>query len=387
MFMAETHAKIGIFCHSKRMIGTTNKIIFFMAIIVLTLFFVAAYESVCLSQLRPDQILLVVNKNYKPGINVALYYASKRGIPPENMIELTIPTQEAIDLDSYKQFIEKPLYEAIMQPGWSVTIRCLVLFPGVPLRITSPKASVDSELALLRFPSHKLDGWISNPLYKENLSRKGGYQRDLILLVSRIDGPDIIRAKRIIDDSVETEQKGLRGVAYFDARYPKLPETFLNAYQTYDLSLRKAAYFFKKSGCMPVVLNTSAKLFQPGECPAAALYCGWYSLRKYVDAFEWKKGAVAYHIASGECTSLKKENSEWCRMLLIDGVAATLGPVAEPYLQAFPPPEIFFPLLATGKLTLVEAYFASLPFLSWRMVLIGDPLYMPFKKTPCIGAF
>ena len=358
-----------------------------MAVFLLTTFFIIVNENSCLAIIQPSQILLVVNKNYKPGIMVARYYASKRGIPIENMVELSIPNQETIDIESYKQFIERPLYFSIMQPGWSVTIKCLVLFPGIPLKVNPHTASVDSELSLLRFPNHKLEGWIPNPLYKENLSRKGGYPKELILLVSRIDGPDIMRAKQIIDDSIETEKQGLKGVAYFDARYPKLPKTYLSAYQVYDLSLRKAANFFKKSGCMPVVLNTSAKLFQPGECPSAALYCGWYSLRKYVDAFEWNKGAVAYHIASGECTSLKKENREWCRMLLKDGVAATLGPVAEPYLQAFPPPEIFFPLLASGRLTLVETYFTSLPFLSWRMILIGDPMYRPFLKHPCIGSF
>ena len=61
------------------------------------------------------------------------------------------------------------------------------------------------------------------------------------------------------------------------------------------------------------------------------------------------------------------------------GVAATLGPVGEPYLQAFPPPELFFSLLTDGYYTLVEVYFLSLPYLSWQMILVGDPLYRPFK--------
>ncbi len=68
--------------------------------------------------------------------------------------------------------------------------------------------------------------------------------------------------------------------------------------------------------------------------------------------------------------------------MLEDGVAATLGPVDEPYAQAFPPPEVFFTLLLDGSYTLAEAYSLSLPFLSWQMVLIGDPLYRPFKHTP-----
>ena len=61
-----------------------------------------------------------------------------------------------------------------------------------------------------------------------------------------------------------------------------------------------------------------------------------------------------------------------------EGVAATVGPVYEPYVQAFPMPDIFFSKLTEGYLTLGEVYLISLPFLSWQMVLIGDPLYQPF---------
>ena len=130
-----------------------------------------------------------------------------------------------------------------------------------------------------------------------------------------------------------------------------------------------------------MVINDKQELFQPGECPDAALYCGWYSLARYVDAFDWMPGAVGYHIASGECTTLKRPKSRvWCKMMLEKGVAATIGPVAEPYVQAFPVPDIFFDLIAKGELSLVDCYYRSLPYLSWKMVLIGDPLYKPFKN-------
>jgi len=67
-------------------------------------------------------------------------------------------------------------------------------------------------------------------------------------------------------------------------------------------------------------------------------------------------------------------------MMLEKGVAATVGPVGEPYVQAFPVPEVFFAALLDGRLSLAECYAVSTPFLSWKMVLIGDPLYRPFKQ-------
>ena len=70
--------------------------------------------------------------------------------------------------------------------------------------------------------------------------------------------------------------------------------------------------------------------------------------------------------------------------MLEKGVAATLGPVKEPYLQSFPLPDLFFPLLMTGQYPLIEVYYRTTPYLSWRQVLIGDPLYTPFKHRPAI---
>ena len=88
-------------------------------------------------------------------------------------------------------------------------------------------------------------------------------------------------------------------------------------------------------------------------------------------------------MASSEATTLKQEGSNvWCKRMLEEGVAATLGPVAEPYLLSFPRPDEFFPLLMSGQQPLLEVYFRTLPQLSWMQILIGDPLYTPFKKKP-----
>lgn len=103
-------------------------------------------------------------------------------------------------------------------------------------------------------------------------------------------------------------------------------------------------------------------------------------LSHYVDAFQWQTGAVGYHIASGECATLHGEGSHvWCKMMLEKGVATTIWPVGEPYVQAFPVPEIFFRFLVDGYFCLAECYLDSLPCLSWKIVLVGEPLYRPFK--------
>ena len=243
-------------------------------------------------------------------------------------------------------------------------------------------ASVDSELALVREDHYPLDGWLPNRYF---LGYRGKKIKDMprkVMLVSRLDGPSEEIVRRIIEDSLQTEKEGLRGKAYFDARWPDPGSKKVSDGAFYDRAIHNAAHVVEKSKRMDVVIDSKERLFQPGECPDAALYCGWYSLAHYVDAFTWVKGAVGYHIASQECQTLKNKGSQvWCKMMLEKGVAATLGPVAEPYLQAFPQPDIFFGLLLEGRLTLAECYALSNPFWSWQMVLVGDPLYRPFKNS------
>ena len=204
-----------------------------------------------------------------------------------------------------------------------------------------------------------------------------------VIVVSRLDGPSEEIVRRIIDDSLQAEKEGLQGKAYFDARWPDPGDKEVKGgYGFYDRAIHKTARLVEKSKRMEVVIDSQEKLFQPGECPDAALYCGWYSLAHYVDAFTWVRGAVGFHIASQECQTLKNKGSQvWCKMMLEKGVAATLGPVAEPYVQTFPIPDLFFGLLLDGRLTLAECYALSNPFWSWQMVLIGDPLYRPFRNS------
>ena len=70
----------------------------------------------------------------------------------------------------------------------------------------------------------------------------------------------------------------------------------------------------------------------------------WYSLGRYVDAFDWAHGAIGYHIASAECTTLREKDAQvWCKRMLEKGVAATIGPVNEPYVRPSPCRSSFSP--------------------------------------------
>src|SRR5262249_3984395 len=202
------------------------------------------------------------------------------------------------------------------------------------------------------------------------------------MIVARLEAPSFERARQLVDAAIAVEREGLSGKFYIDCR--GLPaEMTPGSTGDYDQNLRDLAALVKEHTRVDVVVENTGNLFQPAECPDAALYCGWYSLANYVDAFTWKRGAVAYHIASSEADTLRKPASNvWCKKLLEPGACGTLGPTFEPYLVAFPKPLEFFSLLLTGKLALAEVYAYTLPHTSWVMVLVGDPLYNPFKNSP-----
>jgi uncharacterized protein (TIGR03790 family) len=246
-------------------------------------------------------------------------------------------------------------------------------------------AAVDSEMTLIMAGRYQTAGWLPNPfnLRFERLPVISRV-RAKTLMVGRLDGPTPATARRLVDDALEVEKAGLSGVFYLDAR-GLTGQAAPGNYVWFDQHLLHLSDLLKKYSDMKVALDKQPDVFPPGSCPDAALYCGWYSLANYVPAFKWNKGAVGYHVASSEATTLKQPGAKvWCKRMLEEGVAATLGPVAEPYLFSFPLPDQFFPLLMTGKLTLLEVYFLTVPQVSWMQVLIGDPLYQPFKNQPAI---
>ena len=390
--------------------------------------------------LEPHEVLVVANKSASHSLSLAKYYMEKRGIPKKNLVKLRITDKTWCSREEYKKKVVPVVRDFLKKNDPAGNIRCLVTMYGLPLKIRPPemtrdekkqledlkkkqkpikealqaapkdqsdkrkalsrelqilgkqmaattktdhRASFDSELSLVLAENYSTKGWIPNPYFIGFNGKKESIPKEKVLMVSRLDAPNDKIVKRIIDDSIKAEKTGLRGKAYFDAKWPKPDEkkTIKSAGSLYDKSLHLAAERVEKSKLMPVSVNDKVALFQAGDCPDAALYCGWYSRRTYIDAFDWQPGAVGYHIASSECVTLKAKKSRgWCKMMLEDGAAATLGPVSEPYLQAFPPPEIFFSLLIDGYYTLAESYILSLPYLSWQMVLVGDPLYRPFKN-------
>ena len=406
-------------------------------------FLILLISATPLFALEPQNIMIVANKDMPESISVAKHYASKRKVPDENIILLSLPKGEDILRVDFETKLAEPLREALKSK--KDKIKVLLTVYGVPLRVggkalnaedkanaddikkqldSSRKelavaekdktekdkldglkkkvaefndqhrisiaveslACVDSELMCLWWPAYELSRWQPNPLYWK-APKELNNRFPNTLMTCRLDGPTADIAKRLVDDAVEVEANGLKGKVYFDARgigFNSKNPGDSSGYGGYDESFREAAALLKSAG-MDVTLDDKGALFEPDSCKDAALYSGWYSHATFIDCCKYVKGAVAWHLASSEAITLRNPASKvWCPNLLQKGVAATLGPVAEPYTIAFPKPAEFFGFLATGKYTLVETYSRTTYLTSWMTVLVGDPLYNPYKNTPMV---
>ena len=403
-----------------------------------TMIFLRATTLLCLLVMTPffargggEEVVVIYNTQLPESKTVAEHYAAARAVPQNQIFGFGLTTNEIISRADFKDFLQKPLANRLEAAGlWKfgeVTtsagngqpaqtevrvvqskIRYAVLCYGVPLKIAPSsimenyldntfierfadkvtrdklrgnEAAVDSELAWLPEIKIKvpLSGPLPNPFYLCT-NRAAMNCTNGLLLVSRLDGPTAEIANGIVDKSIQAENSGLWGRAYFDAR--GLAAT--NDYYLGDVWMMAGAEISRQLG-FEVEIDTNADLF-PASLPMShiAIYAGWYAFDPcgpfLQSKMEFMPGAFAYHLNSYSADSVRTATQHWCGPLLAKGATCTMGCVYEPYLQFTP--NVAFTIQALGNgYTFGEAAWASQIALSWQNTVIGDPLYQPFKKS------
>jgi uncharacterized protein (TIGR03790 family) len=381
----------------------------------------SSYGQLLAQNERGKEVVVIYNRSMPESKSLAEYYASKRKVPANQVFGFRLPEQESIPRYQFKSKLWKPLIKELdkaklltlkkvpkkgitrqvgdlSEPVAQGSIRYLTLCYGVPSRIVNDpnlkesglaslkpvlkrnEAAVDSELALLPSALQKLPlyGFIKNSLYavtnKTDLNPARG-----ILMVTRLDGPTVDIAKGLVDKALEAEKNGLWGQAYFDLRGLKSGDYLLG-----DHWLRTAAKACHHKGWdlqideKPDTLPASFPLSHVG------IYAGWYTsdvngpfLGSNV---EFMPGAIAYHLHSFSARSIRTAHQHWVGPLLAKGATATLGSVAEPYLEGTPDFATLLARLLYFRFTFGEAAYACQQSLSWQTTIIGDPLYLPYAK-------
>jgi len=341
----------------------------------------AAWELPPSPRAGSDELLILANGDVGESIATARFYARLRGIPAERIVLLSCPEEEEIERATFEQAIAAPLRRALAEAGG---VRYLVVCFGIPLkvhaekkrgqnRLKSERASVDSELMLLRLDGFDPGGMYANPHFpgqRDAAPSQSVPEGTPIFIVGRLDGPSALDAKMLVLRAVLAEHFGVAGAAYVDHS----PGTtsyagFLNAY------LRRSAKVLGTSGRFDEVVVEPTAALLTGPCGNALAYEGWYSPKPMPGVFQWNVGAVAYHIYSFSARTLRDES--WCSMMIREGVTATVGYVYEPYARNVLRGYILWDGLVNGR-DFGESALRAMPWLSWMTVAIGDPLYRPF---------
>jgi uncharacterized protein (TIGR03790 family) len=358
---------------------------------------------------RADRVIILANSSVPDSVAVARHYARVRGVPLANLIALPMPTSETITWKQFVPSIWEPLEAELVKRGWIDAIRmdlvdaigrhkyavsghriaALVTCWGVPLRIENDpslytefkpytdhpefrtnQGAVDSELSLLASPEYPINAGLPNPLFHNPEPTDG--QRQLVVEVSRLDGPTPADAMALVDKAVQAERDGLLGRAYVDLAGPaEKGNQWLDATAQQIMALG----FDVSVGRGPSTVPETARFDAP------VLYFGWYAADIngpfLLPGFRFPPGAIAVHMHSFSAHTLRSKTEGWCGPLISRGATATLGNVYEPYLEFMHRPDYFFEALSHGA-DLVDAAYYALPTLSWQSIVIGDPLYRPF---------
>jgi uncharacterized protein (TIGR03790 family) len=376
-------------------------------------FSAAAWVWVARAEDAP-RVLVLANSDDPESMAVARHYVERRALPESAIVALPMPLTEQITWREFVVTIWNPLLKEAISRGDVDAIAmsladelgrvkiapnghgldALVICRGVPLRVAhdpavynersnplamnpllrTTEASVDSELSLLAMGQPPIAAIVPNPLYTAEVARSAEALRQIIP-VGRLDGPSLEDAKALVDRALEAEKNGIAGRAYVDIGGPHrqgddwlqacVPELTALGFET-DVDLGGGT------------LAASARFDAP------ILYFGWYAgdlNGPFREAgFRFPTGAIALHIHSFSATTLRSTTRGWAGPLVAKGVTATFGNVGEPYLQFTHQPQLLLRALARGE-SLGVAALRSINALSWKAVLVGDPLYRPFAVS------
>lgn len=359
--------------------------------------FVMLISSFAYAAVDVSRIFIIANSDSTDSLRLAEFYSRARSIPTENIISVSAGKSAVISRSVYERSVADPVIDALVARG-AVSATVIGRSAKYPRRLyaflshdvdfivmcmmphsvapTSPKkspfdgASVDSELAATFIASDSLARSCPNPLFR-NYANPDSHKVFGVLRVARLDGDSFATAKKSVESALAAERAGLRGRVYIDKS---------KKYAMGDRWLDSAASVFR-SMYFDVSVDEGRGLFDYySRMDAAAVYLGWYAAnpRFYFleEGFFLADGAIADHIYSYSAKNLR--SSGWTLRFLRCGAAQSFGNVYEPYLSGTHHVDAVAEAYARG-MSAGEVAYASVPDLSWQTLVVGDPLYAPFK--------
>src|SRR5262245_4314126 len=306
----------------------------------------------------PARVLVIYNTSWPDAdgdgvgdsLEVAQYYAARRGVPAENLLGLPLtPTGVNYDASQWALFLSEmrdPLLAWLAVHGDNA-VDTLLFCHGVPYQVDVPglgARSIDSSLCVpykitngstilfsgFKYNTSYFEGDPTVPPDKGHFDHAlYSFQASPLYLHCRLDGISAEHSKALVDRAayghahVTQSPGGYTGVAYVDSRYgiyddaaQQLGYPFgYNSYNNGDKSMAYGKFFAAASGFEWHWEPWETEIGEPGAvftdaisaefAPAALFYEGWYNYGKYQHAWEWKTGAVACDLNSNSCQGIR----------------------------------------------------------------------------------
>jgi uncharacterized protein (TIGR03790 family) len=312
--------------------------------------------------LGPAALAVVINRADPSSEEIGQYYARRRGIPPANVVRVTLPVGEG---QINRQDFEEAKREA--DAHLPARVQALALAWTTPFRVDC--LSITTAFAFGFDPAFCAQGCRPTRPSPYFDSPSGAPFRDLrVRPAMLLAGSTVERAKAMID----------RGVAA-DSTFPAASAYLLS---TSDRARNRRATQYDLALALDVPVRvrrieadelrdrTDVLFYFTGLAEVAGL-----------ETLRFLPGAIADHLTSagGMLTGLGQMSIlRW----LDAGATGSYGTVAEPcnFLAKFPLPAVVIRRYASGE-TLLEAYWKSV---AWpgQGVFVGEPLAAPFRSRP-----
>lgn len=356
----------------------------------------------------PDSTAIVANSNDPESVALAEAYRSARSIPRAQLCLLDLPEQIDLTLDEYRAQLLEPLFACL--GALTSRIEAVVLMRGVPLRVAIPfdasrseRVSLAAALSLWRSTDPEGESLLGAapgndmmcgmvPCYAarwSNLYRSGdfyagweGAERDGTIfrpvLVTMLHGRSYEDAARLFDSALAGEELGgARGTFVFmngadpargaiDYQYARVIDA-LNARGFADTS--RIAFDANATGLS-----------------MASFFVGTAGLGATIEGNTFLPGSIVDNLTSygavpENFTELGESQVSIARFVA-RGVAGVHGTTDEPLNNCFPARDLLIDYV--DGFTLGEAYFASMPFVYWRNLVLGDVMAAPYATRPLV---
>ena len=353
----------------------------------------------------PERVVFVYNTNKSGSQEVAEYYQSKRNLPNENLIGLAIDIPESQTIGTncesvmseadYLYQIENPLLTALENLGTDFfsdgtkSIWVIILGFGIPISYDH-----NGETIAIASRLHRLGHDIQHKYPNHTFDRRGNFKffddtdASEVFITAILDGPTVASVKKLIDRSLDVDnQTFITGDIFVDPYGRK--ETIEDL--TYQQNILD--FITEESVNLSLNIKSTVDIDDPYQEPTVnyfshdSFYWGWFnqtfSKQLFLNQNERRvflynaddKSACNIHFLQNDSPFDENGSDLWCNIAINiePGYTSCAGSVSDPGSDAFLTPIPFFQALHQGA-SLGEAYLFASRYVSWKTVLIGDPL-------------